>query len=183
MAKFGYKIRNKDGIYFVTFAVVEWIDVFTRKDYQEILIDSLKFCQKEKGLIIYAWCLMTNHIHLIISAKESNLSDILRDFKKFTSKKLVKSILNNPAKSRKKWMINIFRKLGTGNIRNEQYQFWRQDNHPKELFSEKFINRKLDYTHNNPVEAGLVEKAEDYLLSSARNYFLQQNGLIEIEYL
>jgi len=179
----GYKIKNKEGTYFVTFSVVEWVDIFTRRNYQEILIDSLKFCQKEKGLVIYAWCLMSNHIHLIVSAKKSDLSDILRDFKKFTSKKLIKSILNNSAESRKKWIIKIFRKAGINNIRNKEHQFWRQESQPKELFSEKFISQKLDYIHNNPIEAGLVEKAEDYLLSSAKNYYLQQMGLVEIEYL
>ncbi len=183
MSEFGYKIRNKEGIYFVTFAVVEWIDVFTRKDYQQIIIDSLNYCQKEKGLVIYAWCLMTNHIHLIISSKNNNLSDILRDFKKYTSKNILNAILNNDTESRKEWMISIFKRNGINNYKNKKYQFWRQNNQPKELFSEKFTQEKLDYIHNNPVESGLVEKAEDYLLSSAKNYYFNEKGLIDIEYL
>jgi REP element-mobilizing transposase RayT len=76
-----YKINNKDGVYFVTLTVVDWIDVFTRKEHKERIIDSLKFCQQNKGLEIYAWCLMSNHLHMIISASPGfNLSDILRDF-------------------------------------------------------------------------------------------------------
>lgn len=82
----GYKIRNKAGIHFITFAVVEWIDVFTRKAYRDIVLESIRYCQKEKGLELYCWCLMSNHIHMIVSAKENNISDVLRDFKKFTSK-------------------------------------------------------------------------------------------------
>ena len=183
MSQFGYKIRNKSGIYFITFAVVEWIDVFTRKEYQEIIIDSLKYCQKAKGLIIYAWCLMTNHIHLIITAKNSDLSEILRDFKKFTSVTIIKAIERNSKESRKDWMIKIFKKVGTKNSKNVNFQFWRQENQPKELYSEKFIQEKLDYLHNNPVESGLVEKAEDYLLSSAKNYYLNEKGLIDIDFL
>ncbi len=79
-----YKFNNPTGIYFISIATVEWIDVFTRKEYIEIVLESIKYCQKEKGLIIYAWCIMSNHVHLIISAMEGFvLSEIVRDFKKF----------------------------------------------------------------------------------------------------
>jgi len=87
MGEGGYKIRDKEGIHFVTFAVVEWVDVFTRKEYRDILLDSLSHCQQEKGLLLHSWCLMSNHVHLVVSAKEHNISDILRDFKKYTGKK------------------------------------------------------------------------------------------------
>ena len=70
MSEGGYKIRNKDGIHFITFAVVEWVDVFTRKEYRDILLDSIKYCQNEKGLILHAWCIMSNHVHMVISAKK-----------------------------------------------------------------------------------------------------------------
>ncbi len=73
MSEGGYKIRNKEGIHFVTFAVVEWVDVFT-------VLDSIRYCQQEKGLILYGWCPMSNHIHLVVSAAEHNTSDVLRDF-------------------------------------------------------------------------------------------------------
>jgi putative transposase len=83
MSDNGYQIRNQNAIHFVTFSVVEWVDVFTRTAYADIVVDSLKFCQHKKSLNIHAWCLMSNHIHLIISARETyKLSDILRDFKK-----------------------------------------------------------------------------------------------------
>ena len=67
-------------------------------------------------------------------------------------------------------MLNIFNKMGASNSRNKQYQFWRHTNQPKELFSQKFTQQKLDYIHNNPVAAGIVESAADYLYSSARDY-------------
>lgn len=183
MSNSGYKIRNQSGVHFITFAVVEWVDIFTRTDYQEIIIESLKHCQDRKDLIIYSWCLMSNHIHLIVAAKKANLSDILRDFKSYTSKKIVERISGNPNESRKGWMLDIFRNAGANNISNTTYQLWRQDNHPKEIFTEKFGNRKLTYIHNNPVKAGIVEKAEDYLLSSARDYYLDIGGLIKIDYI
>ncbi|MEL7001797.1 MAG: transposase [Bacteroidota bacterium] len=131
----GYKIRNEEGIYFITFAVVEWGDVFTRKQYAEIVIDSLSFCQKEKGLIIYGWCLMSNHLHLIVSANGFNsLSDILRDFKKFTSRQIIKAIENNGRESRRNWMLWIFQSAGAKNSKNKNYQFWGKIIDLKNLF-------------------------------------------------
>ena len=92
-----YQINNPAGIYFITFTIVEWIDVFTRQRYQDIIVDSLNYCQKQKGLILYAWCIMSNHIHLIVSAQETyDLSAILRDFKKHTAKQILKSIQEEP---------------------------------------------------------------------------------------
>src|ERR1700722_16049637 len=82
-------------IHFLTLTVVDWVDVFTRANHKMTIVDSLKHCQKEKGLEIYAWVLMSNHLHMIASAaneKENTLSDILRDFKKFTSKKIIENI-------------------------------------------------------------------------------------------
>ena len=111
MGEGGYKIRDKEGIHFVTFAVTEWVDVFTRREYREIVLDSIKHCQKEKGLILYAWCLMSNHVHLVVSAKNSDTSDILRDFKKFTSKQIIKAIEEHPGESRKDWMLKIFKQI------------------------------------------------------------------------
>lgn len=184
MSDSGYKIRNKEGTHFITFAVVEWVDVFTRKEYRDILLDSIRHCQKEKYLVVHAWCIMSNHVHLVISAKNNNTSDILRDFKKFTSKQIIKAIIENEQESRRDCMLHIFKKNGTENSRNTTCQFWRQDNQPKELFSEKFTEQKLNYIHNNPVEAGIVEKAEEYIYSSARDYFYgKQFGLLEIDFL
>jgi putative transposase len=180
----GYKIRNKEGIHFITFAVVEWVDVFTRKDYRDIIIESIRHCQKEKGLLLHAWCLMSNHIHLVISAEKNDAGDILRDFKKFTSKQIIKAITEHTGESRKDWMLEIFKKAGEQNSRNTNYQFWRQDNQPKELYSAGFTVQKLNYIHNNPVEAGIVDKPEDYIYSSARDYFnAKQTGLLQIDFL
>jgi putative transposase len=180
----GYKIRNKEGIHFITFAVVEWVDVFTRREYRDIVLDSIRHCQQEKGLLLHAWCLMSNHIHLVISAKNNDTSDILRDFKKFTSKQIIKAIETNQQESRRDWMLQIFKQQAEVNSRNTNYQFWRQDNHPKELFSSGFTLQKLNYIHNNPVEAGIVDKAEEYLYSSARDYFhTKKCGLLDLVFL
>ncbi len=175
----GYKIGNQSAIHFITFATVEWVDVFTRKQYANIIVDSLKYCQQEKGLVIYGWCLMSNHLHLIVSAENDNLSDILRDFKKYTAVQLIKAIKENTQESRKNWMLWIFKTAGSKNSNNKNYQFWRQDNHTKELDTSYLLKQKLDYIHNNPVESGIVVNCFDYLYSSARNYS-EQNGLLAV---
>jgi len=179
----GYKIRDQQGIYFITFAVVEWVDAFTRKDYADIVVESLRYCQQEKGLVIYAWCLMSNHMHLIVRAKEEyKLSNILRDFKKYTSSRITKAIEENPTESRKHWMLWIFRSAGSKNQKNQKYQFWRQDNQPKALVTNQFMDEKLHYIHHNPVMASIVSRPEDYVYSSACNY-AGEPGLLEVEFL
>ena len=163
---------------------MEWVDVFTRKDYRDILLDSIRYCQNEKGLLLHGWCIMSNHVHLAVSAKNNNLSNVLRDFKKFTSKQIIKVIQNNQYESRKDWMLTIFKNAGEANSRNSEFQFWRQDNQPMEIYSPKFVFQKLSYIHNNPVEAGLVEKPEHYLYSSAKDYFQTKKcGLLDIVFL
>jgi len=184
MGEDGYKIRNQAAIHFITFAVVEWVDVFTRKDYRDIVLESIRFCQLEKGMLLHSWCIMSNHLHLIISAKNEDLSDVLRDFKKFTSKQIISAIEANKQESRREWMLRIFKEAGEKNSRNSEYQFWRQDNQPMELCSAAFIFQKMNYIHNNAVEAGIVEKAEDYLYSSARDYKLTKKcGLLDVVFL
>jgi putative transposase len=180
----GYKIRNQAAIHFITFAVVGWVDVFTRKEYRDIVVDSIRFCQQEKELLLHSWSIMSNHLHLIVSAKNENLSDVLRDFKKFTSKQIVSAIARNQKESRREWTLKIFKKEGEKNSRNTEYQFWRQDNQPMELYSGRFIFQKMNYIHNNAVEAGIVEKPEDYLYSSAKDYKLTKKcGLLDLVFL
>ena len=104
-----YKFHNPDGVYFITFAVQGWVDVFTRNEYKNILVDYLAYCQKNKGLELFASCIMTNHVHLIARAEEGQtLSDILRDYKKFTSKAVLQAINENQRESRKEWLLKKF---------------------------------------------------------------------------
>ena len=180
----GYKIRNQKEIHFVSFAVVEWVDVFTRKEYRDILLDSLRFCQESKGLLLHGWCIMSNHIYLLASSKIYDLSGTLRNFKKFTNKKIIEAIINNEHESRKDWMLEIFREAGKRNSRNTDCQFWQQENQPKECYSPAFTIQKLNYIHNNPVEAAIVDKPEEYLYSSARDYHYKKHcGLIKVAFI
>lgn len=122
---------------------------------------------------------MSNHIHLIANARAGySLSGILRDFKKFTSKKMILSIQEEP-ESRRNWMLKLFAYAGKSNCNNKYFQVWQQDNHAVELYSNRFILQKLHYIHNNPVRAAIVDNPADYLYSSARNYE-DMEGLIEV---
>ena len=166
-------IKNKISpgyIYFLTLTVIDWVDVFTRPEYKYIVIDSLDYCQKNKGLKIYAWCLMSNHLHMIVGTEEeNNLSDILRDFKKFTSKEIIDKIKELP-ESRKEWMLNRFEFAGRFNNKIKDYKFWQDGNEAKEIHTNDFLDQKLDYIQNNPVRAEIVFESQDYKYSSAIDY-------------
>ena len=159
-----YSIKNQEGVYFVTFTVHQWVDVFTRQCYVDILLDSIKFCQENKGLQVYAWVVMSNHCHLIIGSNKTLLSDIIRDLKKHTSKTIIESITENEKESRKRWMLWLLKK-------DDHIWFWEEGYHGEEVFSQAFFDSKLNYIHMNPVRAGLVEKEEEYLNSSCADYY------------
>ncbi len=143
------------------FATIGWIDLFTRNIYRDIVVQSLQYCQQHKGLNLYAWIIMTNHIHLIAEAKEGYLlQNILRDLKRHNSKQILKAIHDNPTESRKEWMLSIFESASRYNSNNKEYQFWREDNQPIEIWSSEVLQQKLEYMHNNPIRAGFVESAE-----------------------
>ncbi len=156
-----------DELFFVTMTIVDWIDLFTRQIYFDFIIDNLKYCQDKKGLEVYEYVIMTNHVHLICLGNNAQLSDILRDFKSYTSKELVKLIKDNPDESRKKWILSAFRKAGRKNPRNENYQVWQNFNSPTLLDNSFLIDQKTEYIHMNPVVAGFVNEPWDYYYSSA----------------
>jgi putative transposase len=166
-----YKFRDQEKLYFVTFTVINWIDVFIRPQYKNIIVDSLNYCSKNKGLEVYAWCIMTSHVHLIIGTIGDNkMEDIVRDLKRHTSKVLLQAIQENSQESRREWLIWFFEREGKRNPNNKQFQFWQQHSHPIELFNNFMMDQKVEYIHNNPVEAGIVTRPEDYLYSSAIDY-------------
>ena len=136
----------------------------------------------QKQLNLHAFVIMSNHVHLVASATNNNLSDIVRDFKRHTSKKIIEAIHNEP-ESRRKWLLQIFTSAANEHSRNEKYQVWTHENHAVELFSNKFIKQKMDYIHQNPVRAGIVEKEEDYIYSSAKEYYTGKASVLGINLL
>ena len=177
-----YKFKNQEALYFISFATVHWIDLLIRNEYREVILESMRFCQKEKGLEIYAWCLMTSHVHMIIGSQGEKLEDIVRDFKRHTSTKLRKAIKEHPQESRHEWMIWMMERAGKKNGNNSDWQLWQQHNKPIELTSNDMMDQKLDYIHMNPVEAGFVSEPEHWVYSSAIDYS-GNKGLLDIKLL
>jgi len=179
-----YKIRDQDKLYFVTVAVVYWVDVFTRNIYKDLIVESLAYCQKEKGLEIYGWCIMSNHLHLIIGrSRDIKMEDIIRDFKKYTSMQICKAIEENMLESRKRWMLKLFSNAADKSKKHVKYKFWQNEYHPIELNTNNMMDQKLAYLHNNPVKAGIVDEPAAYTYSSARDYSTNEKGLLNIKFI
>ncbi|ERM80436.1 hypothetical protein P872_21900 [Rhodonellum psychrophilum GCM71 = DSM 17998] len=170
-----YTVKDQTAIHFVTFTVHQWVDVFTRQQYVDILLDSIRHCQEHKGLQVYAWVVMSNHCHLIISSIKVPLSDIIRDLKKFTAKKIMVAIQENEKESRKSWLLWLLTKEG-------QFWFWESGYHGVEINTKKFLDSKIQYIHSNPVRAGIVEKEEEYLNGSCGEFYgIRRSSLVLAE--
>jgi REP element-mobilizing transposase RayT len=166
-----YRVKDNSKAYFITTSIVGWIDVFTRPIQKESMLTALQYCQQEKGLDIFAWCLMSNHLHLLCRSKQEELalSGIIRDLKTFTSKQIIRNI-KEETESRREWMLEHFAAAGRSSGKPQRYKVWQAGYHAEEIHNYPFMEQKINYIHQNPVKAGIVEKPEDYLYSSARNY-------------
>ena len=172
-----YKATATEEAFFITITAVGWIDIFTRLNQKQNIINALEYCQKNKGLEIYAYCIMPSHIHLLCKGINGFiLSDIMRDFKKFTSKKILQTILNEP-ESRREWMLDYFKNSCEHLKRGQQYKVWQNGYHAEIVETNWFIKQKVSYIHNNPVQDKIVVLPEDYYFSSARNYAGLDNDL------
>ncbi len=144
----------KCGCYFITPTIRNWYYIFDRYERWRILADSLKYCQANKGLEIFAYVFMLNHIHMIIRCPD--VSGFLRDFKKFTSKQFRANLAEHEPK-----VLKLFYDEEHG------YRFWKEDNQPKAIETDSFFLQKIDYIHNNPVKKGYVDQPEYWKWSSA----------------
>ncbi|MHA1658560.1 MAG: REP-associated tyrosine transposase [Promethearchaeota archaeon] len=169
--------ENENLMHFVTITVIEWIDIFTNKEYFKIITDSLKYCRKNKGLLLYEYVIMTNHIHLIVAAKDGHkLSQIISDFKKYTSREIFKLL----AKDNRKYILGLIK---TSYYKKKGYenQVWQRENFPEAIDTEGFFESKVNYIHNNPVKKGYIEKPEDCIYSSAKDRILGERGVIKLD--
>lgn len=178
-----YRFHDITKIHFITLTVVHWIDVFIRDEYRDVIYKSIEHCQIHKGLDVYGYCMMPSHLHMIVGSEKGVLPDIVRDFKAFTSRHIRKQMENHPGESKKEWMLWMMKRAGLKNERNKDWQFWQQHNHPIELNNYEIFVQRLNYTHNNPVASGFVEKPEDWLHSSAADYFGVRKGRVDLSFL
>ncbi len=170
------KQENENQTHFLTITIIEWIDIFTKPQYFKIIINSLKYCQKNKGLLLYEFVIMTNHLHLIAKAKEGNkLSQIISDFKKHTTREILKEL----EKDNRKYILNLI-KNSFAKKKDYQSQIWQRENYPELIATEEFLNEKIRYIYNNPVRKEYVENSEDWIYSSACNRILNKNGVMKL---
>jgi putative transposase len=162
-----YRKTEPSELYFITLTVVGWIDVFSRKDYRDIVVENLRYCQQKLGLEIFAYVIMSNHLHLIARRQEGDLTELLGRFKSFVSKRVLEAIKGNAQESRKDWLLYLFGHFAKSNRQYSDYHFWNYTNHPTLLDKNTIIDQKVEYIHMNPVRAGLVSEPEHYIYSSA----------------
>lgn len=178
-----YTFSDNSKMYFVTFTVIGWIDIFIRDEYRKIFYDSIKYSREHKGLEVYGYCLMTSHVHMIIGTETGNLSSIVGGLKSFISWSIRKELEAGDYESRKDWMLSMMKYAGENNKRNKDFQLWQQHNHPIELNSYERTIQRLNYIHKNPVAAGFVDNEVDWLHSSAGDYASIRKGKIELIFL
>ena len=151
-----------------------WIPVFCRRDYFQILVDSLVYCIEHKGLLVHAYALMPNHFHLVSSQQEGRLSDTIRDLKRHTASTLLKKL---DADGRQLWLRAFNRKDGEGP------KVWQDAFHPEQVHSQPFFEQKVNYIHDNPVRAGYVDNPEDWKYSSAGVYYRDTSSPVPITFI
>jgi REP element-mobilizing transposase RayT len=171
-----YKVIDSTQPTFITITVVDWVDVFIRVEYFKILNDLLNYCIENKGFKVHAYVYMTSHLHLIVSSDSGNLQDIVRDFKKFTSKRLIEAIKEYP-ESLRVWLLRKFSFAAKRIKRGSNYKFWKDGFHPILLDSFKKIEQRVHYIHYNPVVARLVYHERDWINSS---YVAYEEGNREV---
>lgn len=168
--------ENEKQTHFLTLRVIDWINIFTEPIYFQIIINSLKYCRKEKGLLLHAYVIMTNHLHMIAISRLGNLSSLIRDFKRHTTKE-IKEVLEEDNRT---YILQLI-KESFSKRKGQKFQVWHSENWPELVESEDFFQQKLDYIHENPVEKEYVERPEDWVYSSERNYYLNDNSVASVD--
>jgi len=172
---------EKQVCYFLTFNTVDWVDIFIRPVYKQIIVHSLNHFIDQKGLTVYAWCLMTNHLHLLAQAKENGvIAEIEKEYKSFTTQKILEAI-DTEQEIRKNWMMERFENFSNRLGLLQKFHVWQTSSSPVfiDLQKKEAIIEHFEFIHNNPVRDRIVDTPSDYLYSSARDYSGMQ-GLVHI---
>ena len=170
-----YKIVEKDGIHFLTSTINEWLPVFTSQTYFELIIDSLKFYIENKYFRLYAYVIVENHFHMIVSSP--HLSETVASLRKYTARKIIRQL----EKDQKFWLLNQLAFYKKRHKKRSRYQIWQEGIHPEFIQTGRMLCQKLDYIHYNPVLRGYVDLPEHWRYSSARNYLYDDHSIIEVD--
>lgn len=165
---------------YLTFNVVDWVDVFIRPGYKQVIADTLNYFISARALVVYAWCLMSNHLHLLTRNSEEGLGLIERDFKKITTIKILEAI-DQESDLRRNWMLARFEQTSQSMKRLEKLQLWQSCTNPIYVdFKQPYrLKEKILHIHENPVRDRIVSQPEDYIFSSARDY-IGKKGLVNV---
>jgi putative transposase len=170
-----YKVHDQTGIYFLASTVIEWIPIFTSKPYFDILVSSIRYCQENLGLAVFAYVILDNHFHLICQAPD--LSKVVQSLKRHTAKAIVQQLEND----RKIWILDLLSFYKKRHKTESEHQVWQEGTHPQQILTDEMLNHKVDYIHDNPVKRGYVSAPEHWIYSSAGDYILNRQGVIEIQ--
>jgi len=171
-----YRITPESNIYFITSSTHLWVPILFNETLFQIILNSLKYCRQNKGLRLHGYVIMINHVHTIISHESyDQIPNIVRDLKRHTARE-IKDYLSDLGDFSQLFWVKIFHGKERG-----QHRIWQAGYHPVAITSRTFFDEKLEYIHNNPVKKGFVEKPEHWKYSSARNYLLEDDSLIEID--
>jgi putative transposase len=160
--------------YFITATTVKWLPLFNCPEIVLIILDSLKFLVNQQRLILHAYVIMENHLHIVASADD--LSREIGDFKSFTARKSIDYYVTNQKQAILDQLALIKLQFKT----DRQHQFWQEGSHPERIADERVLKQKIDYIHYNPVRRGYVDLPEHWRYSSARNY-AGLEGLLPVE--
>ena len=174
MGRTRYKIYEPTHPHFVTCTVLHWIPIFTRQQSVQILIDCIKFLQDKNALKVYAYVILENHMHMVVSSND--LHKTMQSFKHFTAKQ----ILNMLKKENVKTILDQLSFYKKANHKEKTYQVWEEGYQPKLIQNDDMMKIKIDYIHQNPVKRGYVDEAKHWRYSSARDYE-GVDGLLKIE--
>lgn len=175
-----FKSRDNRCPHFITCTVVDWINLFTHNQYRNVVINGLRNYRERKNLKIFAYCIMTNQIYLILGTEDESLGDVCSDLKRDIALLLKKRIAENPQETRAAWMLPAMNGATSSSDPEKEFQLWEDHFHPIPLTSKKLADQKLRYLHSQPVTSGYVQKPEDFLYSSARNY-AGQKAIMKID--
>jgi len=169
-----YKIYEKEGVYFITSTIIEWIPVFTSKDYFDILVSSLNYCAENKELHIFSWVILDNHFHLVCHAPE--LGKAVQSLKRHTASQIISQL----EQDNKKWLLNLFAYYKKRHKKESEHQVWQEGFHPQLIASDDMLTQKIEYIHYNPVKRDYVANPENWLHSSANFYATREEGLVKM---
>ncbi|WP_010587330.1 REP-associated tyrosine transposase [Schlesneria paludicola] len=173
MTRSRYQIVETEYSYFMTCTIVSWLPVFTRVEAVDIVYESWRYAQRERGLKLFGYVILENHLHLIASAPD--LSNVMQRFKSFTARQIL-------ALLKSKGERTLLSQLETSKLQHKtesQYQVWEEGSHPQQIRPDEMMWQKLEYIHNNPDRRGYVDDPTQWRYTSARNY-AKQPGLIDV---